>query len=149
MATYRMKVCRVVVDTSALLTLKQSLQPKAHAILDKAAFDIEATAKTLAPVDTGALRASIYTSGASRGSSYAQAVAAAKGKIGTTGRRSGRRLEKLDFSSEIHARHPFERIIAPSVAYAIFPELRGQKYIEPGVAMHRANFIKAWSELLA
>lgn len=46
---------------SRFTTLSGRLGARAAAVLRKTAFDIEADAKALAPVDTGALRASIST----------------------------------------------------------------------------------------
>lgn len=141
MATYRTKVCTVTVETGRLLELGRKIQKKAHALLDKTAFDIEATAKSLAAVDTGAMRSSVYVSGASGGSNYEQRRAEAAGKAAGGGK-------QVEFNPEIRARNPYERVIAPSVAYGIFPELQGQPYIAPAVETHRANFVKAWKGLV-
>ncbi len=139
-AKYRSKVVEVTVDASKLLALKQSLIPKAHKILDKAAFDIEGTAKQLAPVDTGALRSSIYVSGGSGGTRYDQGVAEATGKAQERGK-------NVRFVLEMKPGNPLERVIAPSVVYAGFVEER-KAYLSPAVRVHKIAFVKAWARLL-
>jgi hypothetical protein len=141
--TFHIKACVVEVELGPLLKLEKAVQERAHALLDKMAFDIEETAKTLAKVDTGAMRSSIYVSGASKGggSGYSAAVAEAKGRAASRGK-------TVEFHDEIRPSSPFERIIAPSVKYGIYPELNGQPYIGPAVETHRANFIKGWGEIL-
>lgn len=54
-------IAQVTVDTKLLETLISQLDPRATAVISKAAMGVEAKAKELAPVDTGALRASIFT----------------------------------------------------------------------------------------
>ena len=143
MKTFHVKACVVEVEMGPLLKLEKAVPERAHALLDKTAFDIESSAKTLAAVDTGAMRSSIYVSGASKGagSGYGAAVSEAKGKAASRGK-------KIAFNEEIRPASPFERIIAPSVSYGIFPELQGQPYIAPGVEEHRSNFVKGWGEVL-
>ncbi len=48
-------------DTSGLDKILAEMEPRAREIVKGAAFEVEAKAKTLAPVDTGALRNSIET----------------------------------------------------------------------------------------
>lgn len=52
---------RVTVDTSRLNRILKNLPGNTHDYVRAAAFSIEAKAKMNAPVDTGALRNSIYT----------------------------------------------------------------------------------------
>jgi len=57
----RKKNTHVVVDTRRLRTIIQGSGQNALEALGAVAFTVERLAKLLAPVDTGALRASIYT----------------------------------------------------------------------------------------
>jgi hypothetical protein len=50
----------VTVDTSKLDKIIGQIKPRAEAILDKVAYDVESDAKIFAPVLTGTLRASIH-----------------------------------------------------------------------------------------
>ena len=132
---------KVELDLSRLKQLQAGLKPRAHQILDKAALDVEAIAKTLAPVLTGALRASIYTSGlGGKGSSYGahQIEAAGKGSAGGV---------KVEFVEEVMPAGPFERIVGPSVIYGIWPEVKGQPYLVPAVEQVRQGFERAWERL--
>jgi len=52
---------KVKVNMKRLEALQNGLGPKAGAVLDKTAIDVEAGAKERAPVDTGALRSSLHT----------------------------------------------------------------------------------------
>lgn len=142
MGVYHSKMVTVVVETGTLIYMKASAREKAMKVLDKAAFDIEAAAKSMAPVDTGALRSSIYVSGASGGSNYGARVAEASGKAATRGK-------KVKFTGEIGPRNTLERVIAPSVNYAIFPELSGQPYLEPAVEACRDAFVQAWYSVVS
>lgn len=140
MATYRSRNVTVTVDASKLLKIKGGLAERAHKILDKAAFDIEGTAKQLAPVDTGALRSSIYVSGGSGGTRYEQ------GRSEATGKAQGRG-KNIRFVLEVKAGNPFERVIAPSVVYAGFVEDR-KPYLAPAVRVHKMAFLKAWRKVV-
>lgn len=62
---------------SSIPKLTQDLRSDLSAVIRKGAFDIEGQAKVAAPVDTGALRASIYVS-VQGGGDYSAAEAAAK-----------------------------------------------------------------------
>lgn len=142
MATYHGKQVKIVVDTAKLELLKAGLAAKGHKLLDKTAFDVEATAKTLAPVDTGALRSSIYTSGASGGGSGYSAA------MGDAASRASSRGKQVEFNDEVKPASQWQRIVAPSVVYAIFPEIRGHPYLAPAVEAHRAAFLAAWYEVV-
>ncbi len=68
-----------VIVKSKIPNLTRELRQDLSAVVRKAAFDIEGQAKVAAPVDTGALRASIYV--AMRGETdYAQSAAEAQAK---------------------------------------------------------------------
>jgi hypothetical protein len=143
MTTYKIKAVTISVDVSGAQKLIASLEKKSMEVLDKAAFDIEADAKSLAPVDTGALKNSIYVSGARgrSGGSYATNKNAAKGAASAKGK-------KVKFTHEIKSASKWERIIAASVVYAVYPEFQGQPYMTPAVFRNRAAFIAAWSTLV-
>lgn len=135
------KIVKIDLDTSKIdKMLGGVLEVKANRILDKAAFSIEAIAKTLAAVDTGAMRASVYVSGASGGSNYAKRKAEAMSKAASHG-------ETREFHKEVSPTKRLERIIGASVIYAIFPEVMGQPYIVPAVEQERPKVNAAWKQL--
>lgn len=140
--TIRREELTIVVDTTGLENLAAEVHDRAHDLLDKVAFDIEATARSLAPVDTGALKASIYTSGATGRDNYSSGKSAAQ----AAGRKGNKSIE---FKPEVRSGDKYTRIIAASVNYAIFPELRGQAYMVPAVELHRPDFLRAWEQLVA
>lgn len=128
----------ITVDLGPLQDLRANLQERAHALLDKVAFDIEASAKGNAPVDTGALRSSIYVSGTSGGgSNYSAARADAAS-----------RNEDVQFHPEEKPETPFVRIIGVSVIYALIVEVTNRAYLRPAVERHRAAFLNAWKGLV-
>lgn len=136
MSTYRAREITVTVEMGPLQKLRESLVPKAHAILDKAAFDIEASAKGNAPVDTGALRSSIYVSGTSGGAGdYSENRADAASR------------REVDFHDEQKPGTPFERVIGVSVIYALIVEITNRAYLRPAVERHRQAFVNAWKGL--
>ena len=140
-STYQLSADYVIfVDTTKLHTLSAQLQIRAFSILDKVAFDIEGSAKLLAPVDTGALRASIYVSGASGETGYSAAIAEAKSQAAQRGK-------KVKFHDNHPPDKPLQRIIAVAVNYGIYPEMMGQPYMAPAVETHRTPFTMAWSSL--
>ncbi len=55
------KIGNVTVDTSGLTRIAGQIDKRAADVIAKAAMDIESDAKQNAPVDTGALKASIFT----------------------------------------------------------------------------------------
>lgn len=131
---------QIIVNTNKIDTMLFSIKQKAAALLDKVAFDIEGMAKVLAPVDTGALRASIYVSGSSRGNSYRPNKAKAKGLASTKGK-------EIKFFPIINPEVTWQRIVAVSVNYGIFPEVQGQPYLVPAVDANRDRFLAAWKQL--
>jgi hypothetical protein len=100
----------------------------------RTAFAIERDAKMRAPVDTGALRASIYTvthgtSGYSRG-------------IRSVARRRGKSAQAPSIGSPAS---PLEAIVAVGVNYGIYVELgthkmAAQPYLIPAAEAHRKAF---------
>jgi hypothetical protein len=136
MSIFRDREAVVTVELGPLQKLRESLQPKAHAILDKASFDMLASAQANAPVDTGAMRASGYVSGTDGGqSNYSEALAEA----------SSRR--ETEFNAEEKPGTPFERVIGFSVIYALIQEIVHQAYLRPAVERHRTAFMNAWKGL--
>lgn len=128
----------VTVDLGPLKGLRARLQPKAHLILDKASFDIQASAQANAAVDTGAMRNSGYVSGTDGGkSNYGEARADA----------SSRR--ETEFTPEEKPGTPFERVIGFSVIYAIIQEVAHQAFLRPAFERHRMAFVSAWKGLFS
>jgi len=58
---------KIKLDTSKLDAIARNLDVNTDDILNSAAFDVETLAKTMAPVDTGALKNSIETEKKSHG----------------------------------------------------------------------------------
>jgi len=136
MSTYRAGEVTVSVELGPLHKLRGELGSKAHQILDKTAFDIQASGQGNAPVDTGALRASGYASGMHGGKSdYSQARSEA-----------GSRRE-TEFTPEEQPANPFERVIGFSVIYALIVELTQIAFLKMAVERHRQAFVKAWKGL--
>lgn len=100
----------VTVDTARLDRLIRQLPSAVEDNIRAIAFAIEAKAKAKAPVDTGALRASIYTR-TNRQDGFAQASSAARG------RNADAALQPLPEPE------PLTAVIGPSVSYAIDVEL--------------------------
>jgi len=69
---------QIVLDTSELDRIAAQLGANVQRVIASLAFDIEAGAKQAAPVDTSALRNSIYTNVAGN-NGYSQASGAARG----------------------------------------------------------------------
>jgi hypothetical protein len=99
----------------------------------KVAFAVEAKAKQLAPVDTGALKNSIHTV-TSKSSGYAKAKAAVERRADTMAKRSltGKNAGKRAFNAsqsrkvwraaenmfpEVGPKHPHEAVVAVGVEY--------------------------------
>lgn len=130
------QIAQIIVNTRPLDTLIAVVPKRAHDILDKTAFDVEAVAKPLAAVDTGAMRSSVYVSGASGGSQYGQAITQAQAL------RPG-----VNVFDEVAPDGKFERIVGVAVEYAYWQELVNP-YLSPAVEQVRPDFVKAWSQLV-
>lgn len=109
----------VVVDTSGINRILRNLPGNRDRVVRRIALEVEAIAKRKAPVDTGALRASIYTRTAGGGeeSPGAQALPAPERGVAHVG---------------------------PSVEYGVYQELgtsdmAPQPYLAPAVAEVRAH----------
>jgi hypothetical protein len=110
---------------------------RAAAILDKAAFDVERIAKPLTAYDTGAMRNSIYVSGASGGSSTGYGSAASEAES----RRPG-----VGLVPQVVAANKFERVVGVAVEYAYWQELQNP-YLTPAVEQVRPQVNSAWRQL--
>jgi len=97
-------------DTRALRRGGARLAGELAKIVAESAFEVEARAKVGAPVDTGALRASIYTR-TFRSSGYSTAVGVSRGL------RPGRSAHRAP-----QPKSPMEAFVAAGVSYAVFVE---------------------------
>jgi hypothetical protein len=104
-------------DTRVLDALIRNLDGEFAEAVARVAFTVEGIAKTLAPVDTGALRASIYTSLKGGGNFDA----ARSDAIGRSNRRNGAgQIKPLDSSNFVQLPVPRSDTVAhvgPSVEY--------------------------------
>lgn len=126
----------IKLETVTLDRLMGVVFPRAHAILDKASFDVERIAKPLSNIDTGAMRSSGYVSGASSGSTF---------RGGAEQARSLR--SDVNIMPEERPTNEFERIVGFSVEYAYWQEMI-KPYLVPATEQVRPQFIAAWVELL-
>lgn len=113
-------------DTKVLDAIIKNLDGNITNAVAKAAFSVEAKAKQRAPVDTGALRASIYVS-MKRGSKGNEAMSAAKARRPEAG------IEALPVP-----RDNYTAYVGPSVSYAAEVELgshgrAGRPYLQPAL----------------
>lgn len=111
-------------------------------VVKKTAFEIQKDAMVLAPVDTGFLRASIYTV-TSESSSYGQ------GKYGTGGKRGKFNAYKILRQESLPEVEPpsddFTAYVAVAASYGIYIEMgtrfmNAQPYFQPAVDMNQALF---------
>ena len=121
----------VKLDTRRLDQLRAEIEPRAMALLDLAAFNIQAGAMLGARVDTGAMRASIYVEGASGGKGYDQALSAANSAAAARGR-------KVYGAPRVQARGKFERVIGVAVAAA--------RRLRADVVGHHARVVRPCAE---
>jgi len=124
-------------DTKELDRIIRDADTNADKIVRKLAFDVEAKAKQLAPVDTSALENSIYTV-TSKSDDYSQASGKAMGKAWTQG---GRITE-----TEPHPKpDKGEARVGPCVGYAAYQEFGTSKmaahpYMIPAVESVKQKF---------
>lgn len=130
------QVAMVQVDIARLDFLIDQVEPRANALLDKAAFDIERTAKPMTAFRTGAMRTSGYVSGVASGSTYN--IGAAQASTLRPG---------VNILEEVTPDGPFERVIGFSVEYAFWQELV-RPFLVPATEQVRPQFLEAWNELL-
>lgn len=129
-------------DMRGLERLQRELMPKAEALVEKTAFDVQGQAQNRAPVDTGALKASHYTV-TRRGGDDLNAVRALVAQLAGPG------------VSVVAIPRPTDDLVAhvgPSVEYAIFQELGtskmgAQPFLVPAVEALRKTWRAAWKAL--
>lgn len=112
----------VRVDTNGINQILRRLPGNRDALVRRIAFEVEAEAKQLAPVDTGALKASIYT------------------------RTSNEQMPDVDEGERVELPRPPEGVahVGPSVEYGVYQELgtsdmAAQPYLTPAVEMVRTR----------
>lgn len=107
-------------------------------VVRKAAFDIEAHSKMLVPVDTGALKNSIYTV-TDRSSGYA--AARASNPVGNP------------FFGEVRPRGPMEAVVAVGQHYGVYIEygtvrMAGRPFMAAAVERVRPSFSRACAQAI-
>lgn len=123
----------VTLDTRVLDAIIKNLDGNVTNAVAKAAFAVEGRAKIKAPVDTGALRASIYVS-MKRGGKGNEAMSAARA------RRPEAKVQALPTPHDEHVAY-----IGPSVEYAQEVEMgghgrAGRPYLQPALRETEAEF---------
>ena len=108
----------ITIDTSGINRILRNLGGNRDRVVRRIAFEVEARAKQKAPVDTGALRASIYT---------------------RTSNEQAPGPHPIPAPTEPGVAH-----VGPSVEYGVYQELgtsrmAAQPYLGPAVAEVRAN----------
>jgi hypothetical protein len=134
-----MSEIEIYLNFDKLDKLIENLDPRAEKIVEKIAFQVEAVAKTLAPVDTGALMNSIYTSTKQNNTPPNVNV------------KPGVRTYSLP-NAKIN-----EAYVGPSVDYGIYQEfghfavngvfVPAHPYLFPALFQARAMFNEIWKEL--
>jgi len=127
-------------DMRELETITRELMPKAEALVDKTAFDVQGHAANEAPFETGALKSSIYTS-TSRSDGGMASVAAALAKNPTA------KVATIPQPSDDLVAH-----VGPSVEYGLYQELGTSKmpahpFMVPSVEFLRPYWDRAWKAL--
>lgn len=125
----------IVLDTKILDGIIKHLNGNVAEAVAKIAFTIEAKAKQRAPVDTGALRASIYTS-LKNGGMGSKAMAAASAL------RPNVLTDPLPVPRDDHTAY-----VGPSVEYGLAVEIgtvqrSGTPYLQPAVRETESDFRK-------
>lgn len=128
-------------DTSKLDSILRNLEGNVADKIAKAGFAVEGRAKIKVPVDTGATRASIYTSLQS-GDRSDDAMADA------SARRPGVELEPLPKPSDSHTAY-----VGPTTEYAAELEFgaanrAAQPYLVPAVRETEAEFRAMWKDVV-
>lgn len=116
----------VQVDTSGINNILRRLTANRDAVVRRIAFEVEGEAKQLAPVDTGALKASIYT------------------------RTENERPPEVE-GEQVELPRPDEGVahVGPSVNYGIYQELgtsdmAAQPYLTPAVETVRQRLLQTF-----
>lgn len=102
----------ITLDTSKLNRILKNLKRNTSAAVASVAFSVERKAKINAPVDTGALRSSIYTKMSARGGQFSEVSTAIQGHNKNT------RSVELPEPPNDHTAY-----VGPSVDYGIDVEL--------------------------
>lgn len=128
----------IQLDTKPLEHMVAMMNDVASIVVRKIAFDVEANAKSLAPVDLGALKASIYVS--TRGESSYRANSNEAFFL----------RPSADIAPEIAASSQLEAIVGVPMGYAAFVEfgtsrMGAQPFLTPAIEMERENANKAWA----
>ncbi len=127
----------IELDTRVLDLMAAELEPRAQALLDLGAFNIQAAAMLGARVDTGAMRSSIYVAGASgQASEYGDRAAAAAAL------RPGAK-----FADEVQPADRWERVIGVAVEYGYWVELR-YPFLGPAAYAEAPRLESAWAQLI-
>jgi len=143
---------RVVTVFDKTIKVKAALREAAQAAIAKACFDTEAAAKQNVTaqnaVDTGAMRASIYSAAPRRASGYSRAASAARTAAANPGRHSGR-PHKVNIFPEIVALHGLEGIVTCGVDYGANVEqgrmdgkVPARPFMEPAFMKVGAEFVE-------
>lgn len=129
------------ITANRLPTLPARLRQQASAAVRKAAFDIEANAKQSVPVDTGALKNSIYTV-TDQGSTYGQAVGSA-----SSANPHGHPVAEAPKPAGISA------VVAVGMEYGVYVELGTRKmaarpFLGPAAEVVKPAFLAALAQLV-
>ena len=127
-------------DLSGIERFEREFPARAEALVDKVAFDVQGRAQNMAPVDTGALRNSIYTV-TRKSDGYRNAASAIKAANPEA------ETAPLPIPDEELVAH-----VGPSVEYAIYQELgtsrmAARPFLIPAVEQLRNTWKQAWKEL--
>lgn len=124
--------------------LSAEVEKAVQRVIRKTAFDIEREAKILTPVDTGFLRASIYTL-TYRGGNMKSAARQSLGRIGRTFRRIGKIVDPGEFLEADAPDTPYEALVAVGAEYGIYVEYgtlynRAQPFMTPAADSVKSDF---------
>jgi HK97 gp10 family phage protein len=127
-------------DMSKLIEIIGALPERADKVVRKTAFEVEAAAKVLAPVDTGALKNSIYTV-TSKSDGFSAAMGAADEL------RPGSVAGPIPEDPERG-----QAFVGPCVNYGIYVELgthkmAAQPYLYPALAQVGGEWADYWVDL--
>lgn len=145
----------VEVDTTGFERFSEKLPSEIEQAVRSAAFFLEGQASVLAPYDTGALKASIYTdtftsSGRERALATARALWAARHLQVVEGESDEARMSRASLFAPIapapdSPKSPFEAVVAAGMEYAIFLEygtsrMAARPYMAPAMATAQPVF---------
>jgi len=133
----------LVVVYNLLPEIAVQVSKAADKAVRKAAFDVQAVAQSLAPVDTGFLKNSIYT------------VTRTTSNYGSAQRRSGKKNSDAGLLPEVE--HPTEKntaIVAVGADYGMYVEygtshMVPKPYLKPAVEFVWPKFQKSLEEIFA